>query len=190
MHLDSVLEFAHALHCKTLFPGAIAIDATIGNGNDTRFLAEKVGERGCVFGFDIQLAAHQNTRRVLEKAGCREQVRLVLGGHEAMLEHIPLAYHGKVQSIMFNLGYLPGSDKTVITRPETTSIALEHAITLLAEGGLLSIVVYIGHEGGVEELNAVEAWAKSIDSNFYHVVGYRFLNKPHTAPQLILVERR
>ena len=34
--------------------GDIVIDATMGNGYDTKYLAEKVGENGYVYSFDIQ----------------------------------------------------------------------------------------------------------------------------------------
>ena len=34
--------------------GDIVIDATMGNGYDTKYLAEKVGENGFVYSFDIQ----------------------------------------------------------------------------------------------------------------------------------------
>ena len=34
--------------------GDYAVDATLGNGHDTCFLAEIVGDNGKVFGFDIQ----------------------------------------------------------------------------------------------------------------------------------------
>lgn len=50
--------------------------------------------------------------------------------------------------VAFNLGYLPGGEKQVITRSETTLLALEAAKRILAPGGLISIVVYLGHPGG------------------------------------------
>lgn len=50
--------------------------------------------------------------------------------------------------VAFNLGYLPGGDKTIITKPETTLPALEAAKGILMPGGLISLVVYVGHPGG------------------------------------------
>jgi hypothetical protein len=50
--------------------------------------------------------------------------------------------------VAFNLGYLPGGDKEIITRSETTLLALEAAKRILIQGGLISIVVYVGHPGG------------------------------------------
>ena len=41
-------------HSQTAVKGDYAVDATLGNGHDTCFLAEIVGDSGKVFGFDIQ----------------------------------------------------------------------------------------------------------------------------------------
>jgi hypothetical protein len=51
--------------------------------------------------------------------------------------------------ICFNLGYLPGSDVQVTTTPETTLAALDVAVGVLAVGGHISILAYVGHAGGM-----------------------------------------
>lgn len=48
--------------------GDIVIDATMGNGHDTQFLAELVGENGHVYAFDIQESAVANTKERLGEA--------------------------------------------------------------------------------------------------------------------------
>ncbi|MDP3333279.1 MAG: methyltransferase domain-containing protein, partial [Methylococcaceae bacterium] len=58
----TLVNVAHELLAERLQPGDIAIDATVGNGYDTLFLAEQVGETGKVFGFDIQHAALQEAQ--------------------------------------------------------------------------------------------------------------------------------
>ena len=45
--------------------GDKVIDATVGNGFDTCFLAEQGGKKGHVFGFDLQEQAIKNTRKYL-----------------------------------------------------------------------------------------------------------------------------
>lgn len=50
--------------------------------------------------------------------------------------------------VAFNLGYLPGGDKTIITEPRTTLEALKVSKDILMPGGLISLVVYVGHPGG------------------------------------------
>ncbi|KAJ6917713.1 hypothetical protein NC652_019901 [Populus alba x Populus x berolinensis] len=57
-----------------------------------------------------------------------------------------------VRLVAFNLGYLPGGDKTITTVSETTQLALEAAKKILIPGGLISLVVYVGHPGGIHVL--------------------------------------
>jgi 16S rRNA C1402 N4-methylase RsmH len=142
---------------EALPPGAIVVDATVGTGRDTRFLAEAVGEGGRVHGFDIQAEALSQARERLGPLSGR--VRFHRTGHQAMLETLPDAEQGRVAVVMFNLGYLPGGDMHRTTRAGTTLAALASALELLAPGGLLSVVAYTGHPGGREEAEAVKAWA-------------------------------
>lgn len=149
---------------EVLQPGDLAVDATVGNGHDTLFLCQTVGASGRVLGFDVQAEAIAATRAKLLGAGI-ESTRFDLHhrGHEHLGE---FAQPGTVAAIMFNLGYLPGSDKALITRPETTLAALATALPLLRPGGVLTIVCYPGHEGGDEEAESVKTWSKSLDENW------------------------
>ncbi|MBC7032591.1 SAM-dependent methyltransferase, partial [Salmonella enterica subsp. enterica serovar Enteritidis] len=47
-------------------PGDHVIDATVGNGHDTVYLAKLVGTTGHVDGFDIQSAAIEATTTALD----------------------------------------------------------------------------------------------------------------------------
>ena len=42
--------------------GGTAVDFTMGNGNDTLWLSQKIGSTGHVYAFDIQQAALDSTR--------------------------------------------------------------------------------------------------------------------------------
>ncbi len=111
---------------------------------------------GRVDGFDIQAGAIEATARELHGL---PQVHLHCLGHERMREVVS----GPVSVVMFNLGYLPSGDKTLVTRPDTTVAALDASWALLAPDGLLCVVVYPGHEGGWDEALRVEAWFSSLD---------------------------
>ncbi|MFM1891187.1 MAG: hypothetical protein RLZ44_264 [Pseudomonadota bacterium] len=139
-----------------LRPGDLAVDATVGNGHDTLFLANTVGAGGRVIGFDIQPAALAAARARLTAAGLAARVELHLSGHQQLADYLPPGQ--RLAVAMFNLGYLPGADKACITRPETTAQALTAAWAALRPGGLVSVLVYIGHPGGREELAAVQGW--------------------------------
>jgi len=189
MILNDILHHAQQLVREALSDGGYAIDATLGNGHDTLTLAEAVGADGHVFGFDVQRQAVAATRKRMQTAGVADRVTCVEAGHEHMNQHVPSNAIGHVDAVMFNLGYLPGSDKSVITAPTTTLRGLEHALHYLRPGGVLTVVKYVGHEGGRSEAAAVDAWAASLDQTVGHALSYQFINRGTAPPQLLAIER-
>jgi predicted methyltransferase len=154
---------AHELLRGHLQPGDTVIDATAGNGHDTLLLAQLIAPGGRVFAFDIQPAALVATRSRLESAGIpAESWQLIQAGHETMPAAIPPELHGRIAAVVFNLGYLPGGDKTITTSPAGTVAAMRDALQLLRPGGLLVAVLYTGHPGGAEEADAVRAFAAAL----------------------------
>lgn len=136
--------------------GDFVIDATIGNGNDTELLAQLVGRKGLVLGFDVQQSALDATVARLSRAGVEDRVRLVLEGHERMSEVVTsMKLQRRARCVMFNLGYQPGGDKRLVTKPDTTVKAIRAAAEVLMMGGLITVVVYPNHPGGAEEASAV-----------------------------------
>lgn len=158
----SLINLAQQSIEKVLLPGDYAIDATMGNGHDTLFLARIVGEQGKIFGFDIQSDALELTRARLKRNRVSVPVSLNLCSHGELLRCIPNIYIGKIKAIMFNLGYLPGSNKRIQTTSKETVKALSEALILLSATGCISIVVYTGHPGGLEEAKAVKNWVKNV----------------------------
>ncbi|MCA1804623.1 MAG: methyltransferase domain-containing protein, partial [Xanthomonadaceae bacterium] len=170
-------------------PGMPAIDATVGNGHDTLFLARQVGATGQVYGFDLQASALAAASARLLAAGVADRVSLLHAGHETMAAHLPAALQGRIQAIMFNLGYLPGSDRQCITRPASTLQALRQALGWLAPGGLLTVLAYRGHAGGAEEADAVAHWLQGLEPSGYQV-GRQYSEEPRgSGPELGLVYR-
>lgn len=186
---NNILSFAKSVLCEVLQPGCIGVDATVGNGYDTVFLSEKAGADGHVFGFDVQEQAVKQTEERLNEE-CRPQNWTIFhSGHENMLELIPSEFHGRVNVVMFNLGFLPGSDKTVITKSETTLTAIKSSLEILAKGGMLCIAIYAGHPGGDEEDVAVRDYCKSLDYHTYRVIQSEMVNKPGHPIRLLFVTR-
>lgn len=183
--LSGAVPFSHFILRERLRPGDRAVDATCGNGYDTLFLARLVGTAGKVWAFDVQENALSVTDERLAAAGCRERALLVLGGHERLAEVVT----EPVRAVVFNLGYLPGAEKETITSPDTTRAALEQAAGLLLPGGVVTVAVYSGHPGGAEEGLAVEEWAAALPPGRFNVWRCRQLNRPETAPYLVVVER-
>lgn len=165
----SLVEAALQAVAESLREGGNAVDATAGNGRDTLFLARTVGPAGKVYAFDIQKTALAATAARLRQAGQDAQVELIHAGHETMLERLSAKRIGQIDAAMFNLGYLPGGDKSVITATETTLQALNHAALLLAPGGLLTILAYPGHLGGEMETAAARRWCESLQREIFSV---------------------
>ena len=161
--------WAQELIEKALFDGARAVDATMGNGHDTCFLAELA-----------------RTRQRLTDARLMSRAELFCMGHERMAE----AVDGEVDAIVFNLGWLPGAEHGVTTRVETTLAAVNAALELLKEDGLLTICVYPGHAEGARERKALIDWAKSLDEKCFDAMLKTYLNQTNDPPLLIAVKKK
>lgn len=189
MTSSSLVQRAHRLLEGCLGQGDIAIDATVGNGHDTLFLASRVGTQGKVYGFDIQQPALDAAYRRLEDAGVTAQVALYHAGHETMGYLLSESVQGWVRAVMFNLGYLPGGDKRRITAASTTLAALQAALALLAPGGVISLLAYTGHPGGREEAELVKGWAAALPPHAFEVVIEVPQSARGNAPEWVVVRR-
>lgn len=189
MVLERILTFSKSIVQKATKPGDVAVDATIGNGHDTLFLADLVGEAGFVYGFDIQQAAiNETTKRLIEHS--IHHVKLICDGHEHFAKHIDVIHHHNISSAMFNLGYLPGSDKSITTQGRTTIQAIESIFHHLKINGIIVLAVYSGHmEGSIEKDQLLEC-LQHVDQTIAHVLIYRFINQTQDAPFVIAIEKR
>ena len=178
----SLVTEAHNAVIKVLRLGDIAIDATCGNGHDTLFLARQVGATGKVYGFDIQQSALDLTTLKLKENQQFSQVKLICAGHENIKQHVLERHQSSITAIMFNLGYLPGSDKSIITQAETTLTALKASCKLLKPSGLISLIAYPGHTGGLQELESLQDWISELDKAVFQnqilVIDENDLSKP------------
>lgn len=179
------LEMAHQWLEEIIEPEDLVVDATVGNGHDTVFLA---GLSVCpeVLGFDIQEAAIKRTQERLNELNLESNVILINEGHENLAYYV----EREVKAAIFNLGYLPNSDKSIITKPETTLTALSALTERLVGGGRIAIMIYYGHEGGMREKNEVINWASQLNQKFWEVMTYAPLNQVHTPPILVVLEKK
>jgi predicted methyltransferase len=180
----SAVEWARSFVTPALKDGALAVDATAGKGNDTLFLARSVGPAGKVLAFDIQEQALQKTAEKLKMAGVAERVVLLRENHSHMKKFVS----APLDAVMFNLGYLPGSDRAVVTQPANTVEAMITALELLSPGGRMSVVVYTGHPGAAAEARSVAVAASTLDSSFT-VLKMTFWNGPLNSPEIYFFAR-
>ncbi len=180
-----LLDLQKQLILSHLGVGDTAVDFTMGNGHDTEFLSKTVGEKGKIYAFDIQSAAVESTRANLKAAGCPENYTLIQDSHH----HVKNYVEGPIKAGMFNLGYLPGGDKSITTMRETTMPAIEAAISLLGRDSILCIAVYPGHEEGDAEGKMVSEYLSSLNRFVYSVAQIRIINSP-TSPFFMVVETK
>jgi 16S rRNA C1402 N4-methylase RsmH len=171
-----------------LFDGALAVDATVGNGYDTLFLAHRVGPNGTVLGFDVQKAALAGARELLKFVGSAGRVSLIHDSHSRLETYIP--YGAYVQAAMFNLGYLPRGNRQIITRPDTTIAALEALLQHLASTGRITVLAYRGHEGGILEYTEVRKFLESLPDAEWSVEELAGNGDSPTAPRLFQIAKK
>jgi SAM-dependent methyltransferase len=170
-----------------LFDGALAIDATVGNGYDALFLAHRVGPKGKVLGFDVQKAALAGAREILKFVGSLDRVSLLHDSHTRLAEYLPPG--AAIAGAMFNLGYLPRGNRQIITQPETTVMALRSVLEHLAERGRVTLLVYRGHEGGVPEYREVRQALEQLPEDEWLVEELASTNDSPSAPRLFRIQR-
>ncbi|MBR2721722.1 MAG: class I SAM-dependent methyltransferase [Clostridia bacterium] len=170
---------------KHLREGDVAVDFTMGNGYDTAFLSQTVGERGKVYAFDIQAAAVESTRRHLEEIGAPKNYTLIHASHHLVKDYVK----EPIRAGMFNLGWLPGGDKSITTLRETTLPAIQAAIELLDRDAILNVAVYPGHEEGDAEGKMICEYLASISRYKVCATRINILNSP-TSPYFIMIETK
>ena len=187
MQLTDIVHDYLSAHLK---PGDHALDATAGNGYDSAVMATLVGTEGHVIAIDIQASAIDATRARLEAAGCVAQTELLVADHAQALCALCTNYAQTMSAATFNLGYLPGSDKSIQTEPESTLAALRVASELLKTNGLLLVTAYRGHDGGQAEANQVANWMQAVQERGWTVESHEPIVTSNRVPPILWVARK
>ena len=185
-YINKITEVNKIFLDKIVQKGDVVIDATMGNGYDTIYLGNLVGENGKVYDFDVQEEAIKSTKKKVERDNMTDRVELILDGHQNLDKYVK----EEVSCVVFNLGYLPRAKHVVITKPDTTLEAIKKSLKLLKPNGIISIAAYIGHEGGLEEKNYICEYLDNLNQNEFNVLHMQFTNQINNPPQLILIEKK
>lgn len=172
------LTFAHEVWKKHLKQGDRAIDATCGNGHDTLVLSKL--NLSHLYVFDIQERALIETQKRL---GFKKNISYHLECHSTFPKTT-----SPIHLIVYNLGYLPGGDKSLTTQTETTLKSIEKGVDLLSPGGLISLILYPGHPEGKREEKAVLGYAADFSPKKFQVSHHKTLNRS-SAPSLLLIKK-
>lgn len=184
--VPSAVEISHFFLKKVVCTGDIVVDATAGNGHDTLFLAQLVGESGTVYAFDVQAVAIEKTKNRLQAVGLLERVRLINSDHQGMEQYIS----SPVKAVIFNLGYLPGGDHEIVTLPTSTCKAIDVSRNLLMPGGIICLVVYWGHHQGEKESEAICSYVSQLPQTDWDVMKLSFPNKVNRPPYVIVLQKK
>ena len=180
-----LLELQKYFILRHLKEGDVAVDFTMGNGHDKLWLSEAMGEGGKVYAFDIQPQALESSRRLLEAENAPKNYTLILDSHSNVMDYVS----EKICVGMFNLGFLPGGDKSITTKRETTMVAIRAAIDLLDDDGALLIAVYPGHAEGTIEGELIEEELSKLNRKELCASKFKIVNSP-TSPFFFVVERK
>ncbi|UJL45119.1 methyltransferase domain-containing protein [Virgibacillus sp. NKC19-16] len=185
--LKGILNVAHDLLEDSIENGEFVIDATCGNGNDTLFLSKVTGDDGHVLAFDIQDQAIKNTKQLL-KENSQNNVTFIQDSHANISDYV--ATEQQIGGAIFNLGYLPRSDKSIITKGKSTKTAINTILHHLKKGGLIVVVVYHGHDGGKEEKEALLKYVSSLEQKAFTVLRHGFVNQQNDPPFILAIQKR
>lgn len=152
-------------------------------------MAQLVGTSGRVYSFDIQETAIANTKARLSEHNCLTQATLIQASHENVKSLISVGDHGNIAGCIFNLGYLPGGDKQIVTKAETTLTAISDIFSLLKKEAIIVLVIYHGHNEGKKEKDQLLKFVTTLDQTKAHVLTYHFLNQKNNPPFIIAIEK-
>ncbi len=181
--VSNAMELVQLVWRKVLPTASTIIDATAGNGNDTLFLAEHASATARIYAFDIQPMAIAATKQ--KTVAYQEKVICILDSHE----NIPMQVSGPIDLAVFNLGYLPGTDHRVTTEAEITQRAIAAVLKQLRVNGVLTVVVYPGHEAGKQEKKLLEEYFSQLSRQEFTVGCYKMVNHTEDAPFSYLIEK-
>ncbi len=170
---------------RHIVEGGTAVDFTMGNGHDTLWLSRMVGPNGKVYAFDIQDGALESTAKLLEAENAPKNYTLIKASHHLVRDYVKEPFCVG----MFNLGWLPGGDKSVTTMHQTTIPAITEAIDLLDSGGGILIAVYPGHPEGEIEGKLITELLSGYSRFRFTISCLKIVNSP-SSPFFFLVEKK
>ena len=186
--MKTAQQFSHEMILSENLENGLFIDATAGNGHDTLFLAQHIEKGSKILAFDIQKSAILQTRQLLQKYDLAPKVTCILDSHANISNY--LEQDELVRLAIFNLGYLPGSDKKIITTPPSTLEAIQILLDRLEKKGKIIVVSYYGHNGGLEEKDSVEELITALPQKEWSVLKYQFINQINCPPICYVIEKK
>lgn len=198
----NVINWAHKLLAEVINPGDFVIDLTAGRGHDTLWLAQQVDaiHRGQVVAFDVQQTAIDSTTERLTTAGfpineptgqlaSTAGITLYPCCHSRLTQLIDPRITPQPKAVIANFGYLPNGDHSTTTNAKSSCDTIKQATQLLAPSGRIALVLYTGHDGAKEEVEAIENLCNELDGQTWNVLRVQPVNR-NNAPYLLVIEKK
>lgn len=180
--MDRFISLCHDEVKKHLNKREIAIDMTVGRGNDTQYLCS-VCKR--VYGFDTNSAAIVSTDDKLEKLGIRNY-RLICEDCQFFDEYV----FEKPAVIMYHLGHFDNLKDINVTESESIIKSLEKALKILKVGGLITVLSSVQTELCMKESAEVLKFCQTINPQVYDVMFNGLINFKSPKPFLLFIKRK
>lgn len=180
MRKNTIISLVHLLIQNQINKDSVVIDATLGNGHDTNFIAPQVKH---VYGFDVLNQAIVNSKKLNKDLN---NITYILDSHANFENHIK----EPIDLIIYNLGYLPGFDKEYTTQASSTLISLQQGLKLLKKNAKMIITIYIGHDNGKVESSAIEEFVTTLNKYDFDVLKHQLINKDNYPPYIIEITKK
>jgi len=180
------LRLSHKIISENVPEGGFCIDCTAGKGRDTAFLCSLVGDGGKVIAFDIQPSAVEAAKKLILDSGYENICDIYCDGHENILNY---AEKNSADGIMFNLGWLPGGDHNIFSKPDTTIKAISDGLEVLKPGGIMSVCIYYGKQCGYEERDRLLEFFPTLDTHKYTVLICSYANRRGDVPIPVFITK-
>ncbi|GAA0465080.1 class I SAM-dependent methyltransferase [Alkalibacillus silvisoli] len=187
--MKQIIPYAHQLLYDSVKQSEVVVDATLGNGHDSLMLSELVGRDGHIFAFDVQKQALEQAQQLFNQHDV-QHVTTILQGHEHAYEELNKRDIKNIGGVIFNLGFLPGSDQSITTTANTTIQAIEGLLKLLKKERLIVIVIYPGHETGQIEKDELLNYLKNKPAKEVDIVKYQMVNRSEKAPFVVAIYKK
>ncbi len=187
--LDLAHHFWKDLLEKQRSSSYTVIDATCGNGKDSLVLAKLIqGKDAKLLCIDLQKQAIDTTKKLLEEntPHALSYASFYQQSH-TFIPSIPLSH--PLLLVVFNLGYLPGGNKSLTTQVSSTLESIFSLLPILSLGGVISVTCYPGHEEGEKEEQALLKTFSSLDPLVWSFTSFFWKNR-NNSPSLLLIQKK
>ena len=188
--INNAVQFQHLIWDRILEEAKVIVDATCGNGHDLLYLAERAQSGAHIYAIDIQEQAIRNTQVLLDTAKIKEDVAIsyLQGSHDhALAQWIE---EEAIDLVVFNLGYLPGADHSLMTHADQTLEAVASALPKLSKQGMITLVAYPGTPQGMAEKEALHNYLASLPQKEFNVCHWTPMNQINQPPVIYMIQKR